>query len=310
MTSSPADSRDMISHTDQALPQRKVSFDFSQTPLHWLPGDAFSSHFISEIHMILPAGEFWFCRLYNQALPLVRDDKMREDVKGFIRQEAVHGRAHSTAISGFLQAHGIETQTYQRRIDWLFGRLLGDAPLGLRLPAFAARLWLLFRLGIIAGIEHFTCILGKYVLENRYYDGGDPVMVDMLRWHGAEEIEHRSVAFDLYSHLGGRYPMRYVMFALIAPVLLYLWMSGATALMRQDPVLKPHRPGFWRPWFWLEWRRVAKRGHLPSLFWLLRETLRYLRVDYHPRHEASTEQALAYFRASPAVLAAQQAEVG
>ncbi|MFN3586070.1 MAG: metal-dependent hydrolase [Moraxellaceae bacterium] len=294
------------SHTGHALPQRKVSFDFSNTPLHWLPGDAFTSHFINEIHMILPAGEFWFCRVYKEALPEVTDPQLRDDVKGFIRQEAVHGRAHSEAIKNFLDAHGMETRSYLRGVEWLFGRLLDSKPLGISLPGPLARLWLRFRLGIIASIEHFTCILGKYVIEQRYFDQGDPVMVDMLRWHGAEEIEHRSVAFDLYQHLGGGYVARWLMFALVAPILLWFWVAGAAHLMRQDPALAPHRPAIWRPWFWQEWSRIAERGHMPSLRWLLAETLRYLRRDYHPVNEASTEMALAYLDRSPAVQAAMK----
>ena len=296
----------VISHTDSALPQRKVVFDFSRTPLHWLPGDAFSSHLISEIHLLLPEGEFWFCRLYNQALPLITDERLKADVRGFVRQEAVHGRAHANAISGFLEAHNIRTLENQKLMQWLFQNLLGDNPLGLKLPDFLKRLWLVFRLGIIASIEHFTCVLGKYIIEQKYFDGGDPVMVDMLRWHGAEEIEHRCVAFDLYQHLGGRYPMRFLMLALIAPVLIYLWVSGAASIMRQDPAFAGIKPSMWRPWLWRQWARVAREGKIPSIWWLVREAFRYLNPRYHPLHEASTQQALDYLRTSPAALAAAQ----
>ena len=34
-------------------------------------------------------------------------------------------------------------------------------------------------------------------------------MIDLIKWHGSEEIEHRTVAFDLYRHLGGSYIARY-----------------------------------------------------------------------------------------------------
>ena len=52
-----------ISHTAHHLVPRKVQFDWSNTPLEWIPNQPFASHFINQINMILPAGEFWFCRL-------------------------------------------------------------------------------------------------------------------------------------------------------------------------------------------------------------------------------------------------------
>ncbi len=47
----------------------KVKFEWQDTPVDWMPNQPFVSYFINEINMILPAGEFWFCRLYNKVLP-------------------------------------------------------------------------------------------------------------------------------------------------------------------------------------------------------------------------------------------------
>lgn len=295
-------SRKRASHTVGHLQQRRVQFDWSQTPLHWLPQQPFTSHFINEINLLLPAGEFWFCKLYNQALPLVQDAKLREDVQGFIRQEAMHARAHDGAIAEYLGAHGIETESYMRRVSWLFEVALADVPFGRKVPRIAQRQWLVFRLGLIAAIEHMTCVLGKYALDNKRWDelGADPVLLDLIRWHGAEEVEHRSVAFDLYRHLGGSYPTRYYLMTITFPVVFGLWVAGAAHLMRQDPLLAGKRPSALRPWIWLEWQRQSKTGLLPSLPWLFKEELRYLNPWYHPENEASTEQALAYLDNSPA----------
>jgi len=295
-------SRKRASHTEGRLQQRRVQFDWSQTPLHWLPQQPFTSHFINEINLLLPAGEFWFCKLYNQALPLVKDAKLREDVQGFIRQEAMHARAHDGAVAEYLGSHGIETESYMRRVGWLFEVALADAPFGRKIPRMAQRQWLVFRLGLIAAIEHMTCVLGKYALDNKTWDelGADPVLLDLIRWHGAEEVEHRSVAFDLYKHLGGSYPTRYYLMTITFPVVFGLWVAGAAHLMRQDPLLAGKRPSVLRPWIWLEWQRQAKSGLLPSLPWLFKEELRYLNPWYHPENEASTEQALAYLYNSPA----------
>src|SRR5574343_1321636 len=130
-----------VSHTQGRLVPRKVRFDWSKTPLEWIPGQPFASHFINEITMILPAGEFWFCRLYNQALPYVTDDKLRDDVQLFIRQEAMHARAHGSAIAEDLKAHGIETERNTKIMDWLFESLLADQPLGMKLPKFLEKEW-------------------------------------------------------------------------------------------------------------------------------------------------------------------------
>ncbi len=298
------------SSTDYPIEPRKVAFDFSNTPLHWIPGDPYSSHFINLLHIILPAGEFWFCRVYNKAKPLISDDKLKADVQAFLRQESMHARAHESAVNDYLARHGLDTTPFTSRMDWFFKKLLGDDRILGLIPVPAdsrrERWWLKFRLGVIAAIEHFTCVLGNYALNNETWDrdGADPVMLDIARWHGAEEVEHRCVAYDLYRHVGGSYANRFGLMALIIPLMISFWIAGTALMMRQDPAFQDKKPRLWRPWIWREWSRVAERtGHLPRLGWLLRESMSYLKPGYHPIYEANTEQALNYLRQSPAAQA-------
>lgn len=299
----PAFSR--ASHTPRPLIPRKVQFDWSQTPLEWIPGEPFASHFINEINLLLPAGEFWFCKLYNKALPYITDPKLRDDVQMFIRQEAMHARAHGAAIVEYLNAHGIETERNTAQEDRLFEVLLADEPFGRKLPKALEKQWLVFRLGIVAAIEHMTCVLGNYVLKQQWKDA-DPVLLDLLRWHGAEEVEHRCVAFDVYRHLGGRYPSRYYLATIAMPAIFGLWVHGAAHIMKQDPRFAAKKPSVFRPWIWLEWQRQSKRGQLPSLFSLLRQELSFFSPWYNPLHEGSTKEALAYLDASPAAQRARR----
>lgn len=298
------------STSPHSLVPRKVAFDWSETPLEWIPGQPFASHFVNEINMILPAGEFWFCRLYNQALPYVTDPKLREDVRGFIKQEAMHARAHGGAIKEYLQAHGIDTEQNTAFMDWLFEVALADAPFGRTLPSVLQKRWLVFRLGLIAAIEHMTCVLGMYALDNQRWDqlGADPTLLDLVRWHGAEEVEHRCVAFDLYKHLGGGYPSRYYLAAITFPVVFGIWANGAANLMAQDPRFADKKPSVLRPWLWREWMKAGRKGLVPHPFWLFLKELPYLSPWYHPIKEGSTEDALAYLNQSPAWHAAQKAE--
>lgn len=296
------------SNTKGQLPQRKVSFDWSDTPVDWIPGQPFASHFINEINLLLPAGEFWFCKLYNQALPHISDDKLKADVDQFIRQEAMHARAHGGAVKDYLNAKGFETKSNTAQEDWLFEVLLSDTPFGQQLPDLAQRQWLVFRLGVVAAIEHMTCVLGNYVLRNQSWDqvGADPSLLDLLRWHGAEEIEHRSVAFDLYRHLGGGYLSRYYLAAITMLAVFGLWVHGAAHLMKQDERFAAKKPSVFKPWIWLQWMRTVKTGHLPSPFWLLLKELPFFSPWYDPVKEGSTAEALDYLARSPAAKRAEQ----
>lgn len=289
------------SNTQGQLVPRRVEFDWSGTPLDWIPNHAYASHFINQINLLLPAGEFWFCRLFNKAMPLISDEKLRQDVQMFIRQEAMHARAHGGAIAEYLQAHQIDTKANTAKMDWLFGTLLAEKPFGKTVPKRLEHRWLMLRLGLVAAVEHMTCVLGKYALENKHWDaaGADAVLLDLLRWHGAEEIEHRSVAFDLYKHLGGDYLSRYYLSCVAVPLVIGLWVDGAANIMEQDKRFAGKKFSVLRPGMWMEWARVSRTGMLPHPLWLAAQQLPFFRPSYDPVKEADTQQALNYLRTSP-----------
>lgn len=283
---------------------RKVKFEWQDTPVDWIPNQPFASYFINEINMILPAGEFWFCRLYNKVLPKITDEKLKEDVKAFIRQEAMHAQAHSSANKEYLSIRNIDVSRNLKIMDFLFTKILADQPLGLTIPKSLDNQWDLFRLGIIATVEHMTCVLGKYALYNKYWEklGADPSMLDLVKWHGAEEIEHRTVAFDLYRHLGGGYIARYYQSVIVIAAVVGLWVDGAAHIMKQDPRYKSIKPSVFKPWVWREWHNQAQHDNrlLPHPLWLVSQQLGYLMPWYDPVHEAKTEDAIAYLESSPA----------
>lgn len=282
---------------------RHVHFDLSRTPLHWVPGDPFTTHFINPLHLLLPAGERWFVRIYKQIVPSIEDEGLRADVQSFIQQEAIHARVHAEVLAHFTR-QGIDVAPYVEKIERFFRGALGDEPLGRwrwmpSLPIIG-RQWLMTRLGLIAAIEHLTCVLGRWVLEQRGLDeaGADPVMLDLLRWHGAEEVEHRSVAHQVYRHVGGSYLGRQTHMALFFPAFWTLWIGGYRFIAGSDPSLQGRIPSL------REWRRAARQDRLPSLGKLMATLPTYVSIGYDPAHEASTDQALAYLASSPAARAA------
>jgi predicted metal-dependent hydrolase len=284
-------------HDDLVLQPRDVSFDWSSLPLHWIPGRPMATHVINVLHLLLPEGERWFVRTFQEALPLITDEKLREEVLGFVGQEAVHAEAHQGVLDHFL-AQGLDPRPYVEQVEFVFGRVLGTRP---GLSEVRRREQVIERVAIIAAVEHFTAFLGDWVLnaEGLERAGADPTMLDLLRWHGAEEVEHRSVAYDLLRHLDPGYLRRIRTMAVGGPVLLHLWIRGARFLMAADPTL----PRGTRP-TWRAYGEAARRGLLPRLGRLTRSASRYLSPRYHPSQEGSTRQAVAYLGSSPAARAA------
>ncbi|MEZ0069802.1 putative metal-dependent hydrolase/ferredoxin-NADP reductase [Streptacidiphilus sp. MAP12-20] len=294
-----------VSTEHAPLQARRVTFDWAETPMHWVPDDPFSTHMINVLHLLLPAGERWFVDVYKQALPLVRDARLREDMIGFIGQEAVHSQAHSTVLD-HLVAQGLDPSPYTDQMDWFFEHLLGDHTA----PPAATAWWLKERVAFIAAIEHFTAVLGKWVLDAKGFEryGADPVMVDLLRWHGAEEVEHRSVAYDVFQHVDGRYSRRLRTMTTVFPTLFWLWVRGVKFFIAHDPELTPAQRRALEPKI-KDWVRAAKAGLVPAPKDIFSAVPRYMRKRYHPTQEGSTAKALAYLASSPAArAAAEQAE--
>ncbi|UKY51511.1 metal-dependent hydrolase [Streptomyces inhibens] len=202
-----------------------------------------------------------------------------------------------------LAHQGLDTGPYTRHVGFLFEYLLSEKPpFGIPVPEPE---WLRFRFSLIAAIEQFTAVLGNRVLHAEGLDHAepDPVMLDLLRWHGAEEVEHRAVAFDMYQHAGGEDPARCARrilgMAVTAPVLLYLWAWGAAYLLRHDPQLATRSRYSLR-----EHNRAVRKGLLPTWREPGAAIPRYLRRSYHPSQEGSLRTAVAHLASSPAARAA------
>ncbi|MCC8927526.1 MULTISPECIES: metal-dependent hydrolase [Nocardiaceae] len=292
-------SEDTVDSADDRvlLHARNVSFDWRSLPLHYVDGDPLATHLMNVMHLLLPEGEEWFVRTFKEALPLIDDESLREDVIGFIGQEAMHAQAH-TEVHEQLRAHGIDVDPFVDQMKFVFGRALGNRP-------GHSRNSLVERLSLIAAVEHLTAFLGDWVLNAEELDRADfdPTMLDLLRWHGAEEVEHRAVAYEVMRYFDVRHARRIRTYIAIAPTLVYFWTRGVRYLMDQDPTLT-HLPPKKRQAGFRDFRRVTSRGLFPSSMQMLKASLRYFKRDYHPSKEGSTAQAVRYLATSPAARSA------
>lgn len=288
-----------LQHDGHPAFRRQVRFDWSELPRHWVPDDPFTTHMINVLHLLLPEGERHFIKAVLEASSLVDDPELEAAIKPFIQQESWHAWAHQVVLDT-LAEQGIDTAGYTDRLGRTLSVMLGDPPKFF--PPPLQRWWLYRRLADVASLEHFTAVLGQWVLRNKGLEqaGADPVMLDLLRWHGAEEVEHRSLVFDVYQNVCGSYVIRAFSMLMTAPLFIAWWIAGAKHLMAHDDTID-------RKWRWRDWRRAARRDLLPDPWnFLVAVPLRYMRPSHHPGPEADTQMALDYLAYSPAARDARE----
>ena len=201
---------------------RRLQLDFSSVPRDWFMDDPVLTSHANGLHLVFPEGERFFIRSVRAFAHCVTDPALRARVKGFIGQEAVHGREHEASFR-MLEVHGLELQSWMGwYVRWAYGFLERIAP---------ARLCL----SITIALEHLTATLGENALTQNLLDEAHPTMARLLRWHAAEEIEHKSVAFDVYRAAGGGWLLRVWGMVMALALLLFFWSSAVRHLRRQDP---------------------------------------------------------------------------
>ena len=268
------------------LTVRRPAFDWDGVPVSWLPEDPVAGQVINVIHAALPTGERWFVDIYREALPLVTEPRLRHEMKRFMGQEAVHARSHAGFVE-HMDAQGYDTAPMEALIERRIAAwcALADRVLGRRRALGA-------KVAVIAGVEHFTAVLGEWALTTDVFDRGDPAVAAILRWHGAEELEHKCVAFDVHQVVNrGSYPKRLAGFAIATFELAVFWHHGVRHLLDRDP---------WAP---ATGRRRAivrslRRGNLPGR--VLLGALDYAKPSFHPSDRPTLALTRAYFATSSA----------
>ncbi|HEX4351929.1 MAG TPA: metal-dependent hydrolase [Polyangiales bacterium] len=180
-----------------SIAARNLRFELSDDIAnHWAPEHPEFSHIANAFMAALPYLEPYFIHNIRQAAEQLDDEALKADVRGFIAQEARHAQQHKRW-----------NEVIARRFPG-FDRL--ERALKNRLSESKRTHSLAFRMAYTAGYEAFTyqlvcCIMNQ---RKRWLHGADPRLLGMLSWHAAEEVEHKSVAFDVFQAIDGGYAMR------------------------------------------------------------------------------------------------------
>lgn len=232
-------------------------------PSRWSPEQPEFSHVASAFMAALPYLEPYFIQTLREAIPLLTDKRIADDARAFIQQEARHA-----------QQHRDWNEVLARRFPGL-GTL--ERAIKTRLAKSRKQHSLPFRLAYTSGYEALTYQIACFILEERHtlLQGADPRVLAMLAWHAAEEVEHKSVAFDVFQAVHGGYLLRLVGLGAAFVSSLRDIRAIMYFLMRADGLLRDEES---------RGRLRALRVRLVTK--LVPEFRHYLRPSYHPsQHE-------------------------
>lgn len=176
---------------------RNRSHDIA-APLHteWLNNNAFLTAFFNGMSISFPAGEKFFIDSIRHYAAEITDPALQTHIRGFIGQEGFHRREHQFYNEILCRARGYDLEKLEKNLT----QRLGWAQKNLS-P--------IKQLAITVAIEHLTAVLAELLLRpGSFMDKAEPSMRELWQWHGAEEMEHKSVAFDVYKAVGGSEKLR------------------------------------------------------------------------------------------------------
>jgi len=232
----------------------------------WLNDDPFATAFYNALSVTFPKGEAFFIdsvRNFREGTP----PRLRDEINAFIKQEVVHTREH-VVFNRHVTDQGYDVTLLEKHIDDALALTKGRPPIG--------------SLAATMGLEHFTAMLAHQLIANPLHlAGGDPQAVALWRWHSAEEIEHKGVAYDTWLHATRDWPRRkrWMLKSLVMLVTSKRFFAGRykgmVELLRQDGITG------WRAHRGILWYTLGRPGMVRKV---LPAWLSYFRPGFHPWH--------------------------
>ena len=179
---------------------RKIRFSFEE-PIDFEVSDEMLGAMLPPLalSMTMPYLEPYLIRTMKVAIKQISDPVLAEDARRFSQQEGHHFRNHAVLNdqlrAQFDEATAAALRGIEAELEADYQRFNREKPLR-------------FNLAYAEGFEAMTCAGALAAAEHGAFDGGELPGGEIWAWHMAEEIEHRTVAFQVYDHLVGSYPYR------------------------------------------------------------------------------------------------------
>lgn len=174
------------------LKVRKIDFQFpDDIALQWCPENPYWGNCVNYTTVIAPAFEKYVIRGIREAMPQIKDPRVKEDAELFCFQEGQHSRHHMAHMDMLIRKYPGLRETVDL-VNQSFDKQFKERDTA-------------FHLSYGASIELMFAPIAKFVVNNResLMKGSDPRIASFMLWHLIEEFEHRSAAYNVYQEIVG-----------------------------------------------------------------------------------------------------------
>ena len=265
-SSSPASNKSLFGSASRSkldIVPRRVAFEFSDFdgPFYYNGNSCISALWVA-MSASFPAGEGEFIKSVKLFEDQISDPKLKAEVRDFAHQEAHHSLQHRLVNKEFDKLgyktgklnDFLKTELKKREQKWSPEK----------------------RLARTVCAEHVTAVMAHHALTHPEYMANFPESFrNLFLWHAIEEIEHKSVAFDVYQEcVGDRKLLRqqYRIFTRFE-FPFNMWLSSRFLLKKLGhKVTWKERKGLWNSLY-------GEGGLISDMRGLYKE---FLRDDFHP----------------------------
>ncbi len=254
----------LSSHPMDEFPVRALAFGFDKVEFRdplWSRTRPEFSMFVNALGIHVPYFERYLVHTMSKAKAQVSSESLKRDMSAIIGQEAHHAK-NFIHLNEWLGRRYPKVKRFDADAREYFSRRAKTDSLKQLV-------------GFTAGYETFTFLAGMIVLDNydRWFKDSDPVMKALWIWHQVEEVEHGSVAFEVFQDLFGEHE------------LYRKWMIVVTLTHIAKETLKAYTHMSWvEGWFRNPLKGALKVGYCCVMLGrFVRAALPVFRKGYHPR---------------------------
>lgn len=245
-----------------AIMPRAINFKLTNHyPRYWNNDSPVQTYHMNVLAAYLPYGEKFFIHCVKDFASQIQEHKLKQDIKDFLKQEAYHGREHTRLFRSTIAPHYPKLNVSQYKF-WLTGSI----------ALLAGKK---FRLAMAAAGEHYTAVVASGYLQYPECFAKMPKDIAAVwKWHAIEELEHKTVIFDMLKPVGIGYSMRIMAFWLMTIIQVSSYIRPFFHMAKYDKQLRSL--DFYRSII-QACRRI--RGDSMKKYWA------YLKPSFHPTQQ-------------------------